>query len=657
MPKSLLSTRSAPKSDFNLSHSATPVLLLENMMTAHPLKFLERVRQGILLADGAMGTLLHRSGISMDECFDAMNLQDPDAVLNVHRQFLAAGADLIETNTFGANRFKLTDHGYEHQVAEINAAAVRLAKQAIAEAQTTQDRALYIGGAVGPLGIRLAPFGRVRLEQAYAAFHEQIAALVQAGVDVIVLETFTDLFEIEQAIKATRAVNANIPIIASMTFTRDDRTLYGDAPREVAQRLSEFGADVIGVNCSGGPSQLARIGQIMRAVEPDALISVMPNAGFPEYVNGRVMYPATPAYFGDYALAFRNGGMNIIGGCCGTTPDHIRAMHDALENPDHQPIIVISSSEHTGHDIMPTNQQPTPLAQKLAADKFVFTVEMAPPRSFTSQKVIAAAQMLKEAGIDMINVSDSPRARMRMSPWAVCHLIQDRLQMDTTLHFPTRGRNLLRVQGDLLAAHALDIRNIFVVMGDPTNIGDYPDAYDKYDIVPSGLVKLIKQNLNAGKDQAGNSIGQPTTFFVGTALNLCPPDIDAEIKTLRKKIEAGADFALTQTVFDPPRVRRFLNRYEELHGKLTLPILAGMLPLYGARHAAFLHNEVPGIVIPDPIMKRIAAAGDQAPQTGIEIACELLRDLRGMVQGAYLMPPFAKYEMAAEIVEHMMQPV
>ncbi|MBX3085873.1 MAG: bifunctional homocysteine S-methyltransferase/methylenetetrahydrofolate reductase [Anaerolineae bacterium] len=624
-------------------------------MTKKP-TLLERLKHCVLLADGAMGTLLHRSGISMDECFDAMNLQDPDAVLTVHRQFLAAGAELLETNSFGANRFKLTDHGYESQVAEINAAAVRLAKQAIAEVQNTGDRVFYVGGAVGPLGIRLAPFGRTQPEQAYAAFHEQISALIGAGVDVIVLETFTDLHEIEQAIKAARAINPNIPVLASMTFTRDDRTLYGDAPREVAQSLTEFGADVIGVNCSGGPSQLARIGQIMRAVEPDVLISVMPNAGFPEYINGRVMYPATPAYFGDYALAFRNGGMNIIGGCCGTTPDHIRAMREALDNPDRQPIIVLPSPGQNGHEFAATDEQPTPLAQKLAAGKFVFTVEMAPPRSFTAQKVIAAAQMLRDAGADMINVSDSPMARMRMSPWAVCHLIQDRLQMDTTLHFPTRGRNLLRVQGDLLAAHALDIRNIFVVMGDPTNIGDYPEAYDKYDIVPSGLVKLIKRSLNVGKDQAGNSIGQPTSFFVGTALNLCPPDIDAEIKTLRKKIEAGADFALTQTVFEPPKVRHFLDRYEELHGKLTLPILVGMLPLYGARHAAFLHNEVPGIVIPDPIMKRITAAGDQAPQVGIEIACELLRELDGMVQGAYLMPPFAKYEMAAEIVEHLLQP-
>ncbi|MFN8418633.1 MAG: methylenetetrahydrofolate reductase [Anaerolineae bacterium] len=292
----------------------------------------------------------------------------------------------------------------------------------------------------------------------------------------------------------------------------------------------------------------------------------------------------------------------------------------------------------------------------MSKGKFVFTVEMAPPRSFTAQKVIASAQMLQEAGVDYINVPDSPMARMRMSPWAMCHLIQDRLQVETILHFPTRGRNLLRVQGDLLAAHALGIRNIFVVMGDPTNIGDYPEANDKYDIVPSGLIKLIKQNLNSGKDQAGNSIGQPTTFLVGTALNMGAADLDTEIKTLQKKLEAGADFALTQTIYDPKKVELFIKRYEQLHGTFRLPILMGVLPLYGARHAAFLHNEVPGIEIPDSIRKRISDGGDVAPHIGIEIASELIRDLRGMVNGAYLMPPFGKYDMAAGIIEAAKQP-
>src|SRR5581483_669853 len=380
----------------------------------------------------------------------------------IHRAYIDAGAELIETNTFSANRFKLANQGQAEQLAAINRAAVELARRVVDAA----FKPVYIAGSVGPLGVRLAPYGRIQPEQAFDAFREQIAALAEAGADLIILETFTDLNEITEAVKAVRAVNPSLPVIASMTFTRDDRTLFGDAPREVANALVAAGADVIGVNCSGGPSQLARIAQIMRAVEPDALLSIMPNAGFPETVSGRVMYPATPEYFGEYAAAFADIGVSVIGGCCGTTPDHINEMRQVLDRPRRTPSPLITIPTMNGHDHLASPEQPTELARKLAAGKFVATVEMAPPRSFTAQKVIASAQMLQEAGADVVNISDSPMARMRMSPWAVCHLIQDRLKMETVLHFPTRGRNLLRVQGDLLAAHALNVRNLFVVMGD-----------------------------------------------------------------------------------------------------------------------------------------------------------------------------------------------
>ncbi len=613
---------------------------------------LERLKQQPLLADGAMGTMLHQTGVPMNTCFDLLNLTDPARVANIHRAFIDAGAELIETNTFSANRFKLAGYGAADQVAAINSTAVKLAQRVI----EASFKPVYIAGSVGPLGIHLAPYGRIQPEQAFDAFREQIGALAEAGAQAIILETFTDLNEITQAVKAARATARNIPVIASMTFTRDDHTLYGDAPNEVANALAEAGADVIGVNCSGGPSQLARIAQIMRAVEPDMSISVMPNAGFPERVGGRVMYPATPEYFGDYAIAFRDLGVALIGGCCGTTPDHIREMRHALDTPGRAQTLIVPLTITDGHEQALSPEQPTELAQKLAAGKFVFSVEMAPPRGFNAQKVIASAQMLQEAGVDVVNISDSPMARMRMSPWAACHLIQDRIKVETILNFPTRGRNLLRVQGDLLAAHALNVRNIFVVMGDPTRIGDYPEAHDNYDVVPSGLIKLIKKSLNVGVDQAGNAIGQPTSFMAGCALNMGAQDIDQEIKTLHKKIEAGADFAITQTIFDAAVVERFLKHYEAQHGKLTLPILVGVLPLYGARHAAFLHNEVPGINIPENIRTRLGAAGDSAPQTGIAVAQELLRDLRGMVQGVYLMPPFGKYEIAAEIIETVAQP-
>jgi homocysteine S-methyltransferase len=609
---------------------------------------LDRLAQGSLLADGAMGTTLHAAGVPMDACFDALNLTDPARVAAVHRAFLAAGASLVETNTFGANHYKLRTHSLTDSVTAINRAAVEIARKVAAE---FPDRDIYVAGAVGPLGIRIAPYGRLQPEQAFDAFREQIAALHEAGADAILLETFTDLHEIDQAIRAARSVDPKMPVIASMTFTRDERTVLGDSPREVAESLLEAGADVIGVNCSAGPSQIARIARAMRSAQPNALISAMPNAGFPESINGRVMYPATPEYFGDYALTVRDLGVALIGGCCGVLPEHIAAMRTALDRPaDHAARITVVG-ELSQPLLSAINEQPTDLARKLAAGQFVVTVEMAPPRGFATEKALAAARLLHDAGVDTVDVSDSPRSRMRMSPWAVCHAIQTQIGMDTILHFPTRGRNLLRVQGDLLAAHALGVRNIFVVMGDPTNIGDYPDAHDTYDVVPSGLIKLIKKQLNTGLDQAGNSIGQPTTFSVGCALNMGAPDLDQEIKTLQKKIEAGADFALTQSVYEPSVVEIFLKRYRELHGDLALPVLVGVLPLYGARHAAFLHNEVPGISIPDAVRSQIDAAGDVAPQVGVALAAELLNNLAGMVQGAYLIPPFGRFDMAAEIMD------
>ncbi len=615
------------------------------MTRSQLLPFLERLKRGVVLADGAMGTLLHQRGAPFDACFDALNLTAPEQVQTIHQAYIAAGAEVIETNTFGANRFKLGQHNRAAEVAAINHAGVALARAAVG------NEPIYIAGSVGPLGVRLAPYGRVSTEQAFEAFYEQIAALILGGVDLIILETFTDLAEIAEAVRAARAANPSVPVVASVTLTRDSTTIYGDPPREIARALAATGADVIGVNCSSGPSQLARVAQVLRAAQPELPIAVMPNAGYPETVNGRVMYPAAPNYFGDYAVTLRGIGVRLIGGCCGTTPEHIHAMRTALQAPDRVPHITISAAEPSISPTDPSQNAPTRLAQKLAAGKFVTTVEMAPPRSFNAQKVLAAAQMLQEAGVDCIDVSDSPMARMRMSPWAVCHLIQAQLGMETILHFPTRGRNILRVQSDLLGAHALDVRNILVLMGDPTSIGDYPEANDKYDIVPSGLITLIKHKLNSGQDQAGNSIGQPTAFTVGCALNLTPQDVDDEIERLRKKIEAGADFAMTQSVYEPHKVEQFLKRHEELYGPLTLPILVGILPLYGARHAAFLNNEVPGISIPESLMRRISAAGDVAPAVGVQIAAEILRDLHGMVQGAYIIPPFGKYEMAAEIVE------
>ena len=608
-------------------------------------KFLELLSSQTLLADGAMGTMLHTRGVGFDKCFDELNITNPAAVAEVHREYIEAGAQLIITNTFGANRFKLSKHGLEEDVKEINHKGVELAIRVVA----ASFKDVLVAGDVGPLGVRIAPYGRVQLEEAREAFAEQIQALADAGADVIVIETMSDIYEIREAIKAAREV-CDLPIVASVTFTRDDRTLLGDHPAKVARKLNEAGADVIGVNCSGGPAQLLRILKQMSQTVPDGRFWVKPNAGWPEQVGGRIMYPADAEYFADYALSFREAGACIVGGCCGTTPQHIAAMRKVLDTApqiDQTHIVVLPQEDL----IEEAQEQPTKFAQKLTDGGFAISVEMDPPRGLSTHKLIAGASLLADAGADVINVADSPMARMRMSAWAVCDVVQRQVGVETTLHFPTRGRNLLRVQGDLLAAHALGIRNVFVVMGDPTSIGDYPEAMDNYDLVPSGLIKLIQQGFNAGVDHSGTSIGQPTNFFVGAALNLCPPDIDTEIKNLHRKIKAGADFFLTQPVYNPNDGPRVIEAYEAKHGKLKQPILAGVLPLVSVRHANFLHHEVPGIFIPDDMRKRIEAAGEDGAKAGVEIAVELANQFKDWAGGVYIMPQFHKYDMVAEIIE------
>jgi homocysteine S-methyltransferase len=475
----------------------------------------------------------------------------------------------------------------------------------------------------------------------------------------------TDLYEVREAVRAAREA-CDLPVVASVTFTRDDRTLLGDDPAKVAQVLAEENADVIGVNCSGGPSQLLRILRQMRQAVPMRVADasppeeggrqhfwVKPNAGWPEQVGGRIMYPADAEYFGAYALAFCEAGASIVGGCCGTTPAHIAAMRSALdahpEGCSASTIEFIAPSELEEGEL--TTEQPSPLAQKIADGKFSIAVEMSPPRGLSTHKLIAGASLLAEAGADVVNVADSPMARMRMSAWAVCDVIRRQVGVDTTLHFPTRGRNLLRVQGDLLAAHALGIRNVFVVMGDPTAIGDYPEAMDNYDLVPSGLIKLIKQGFNAGLDHSGASIGQPTNFYVGAALNLCPPDPEREIKNLHRKVLSGADFFLTQPIYRPEDGPRLLEQYEARYGSLIKPVLAGLLPLVSTRHANFLHNEVPGVFIPDQALARIEAAGEQGARVGVELAVELVEEIKGWASGVYIMPQFHRYDMVAEIIE------
>ena len=601
--------------------------------------------------DGAFGTVLHGRGIPIDQSFDAVNLTNPALVADIHRGYIDAGSAVIETTTIGATQFKLAEHGLQQQVAEINHAAVAIARRVIAGS----FRDVLLAGSVGPLGVRLAPLGRVSVAEAQAAFREQIAALVEAepaGVDLLIIETMSDIKEVEAAVKAAREVAPDRPVIAQMTFTRDDKTLLGYPPDVLATHLAKLDVDAVGINCSGGPAQVLRLIGVVRQLAPDVAVSAAPNAGWPEQMaGGRVMYPATPDYFADYARAFVEAGVNLIGGCCGTTAAHVRAMRQALDTPGHSshamPEIHVASRAQRR---VAAGGEPTRLAQHLAAGRLILTVEMDPPKGAGAERLLAGARMLREAGANFLNIADSPLARMRMSAWAAAYLVQKDVGLEAVLHFPTRGRNLLRIQGDLLAAHAMGIRNLFVAMGDPTRIGDYPEAMDSYDIVPTGLIELIKKQFNQGQDKAGMSIDQPTSFVVGCALSLTPKDVDAELRLLHKKVQHGADFALTQPVFDPAAALAFLEKYRSTYGEPPLPILAGIKPLYNSRNAEFLHHEVPGITIPEALRERMRQA--QKPQAeGVVIAREIAAVLRPHVAGFYFMPAFGRYDLVADVLD------
>ena len=610
--------------------------------------FISRLRERPFLFDGAMGTLLHSRGVPMDTSFDGINLTQPAVVADIHRAYIDAGADIIETNSFGANRYKLAEYGLQNQVREINRAAVNIARRVIDSA----FREVWLAGSVGPLGVRLAPLGRVPLTEAAEAFHEQIEALLTDGIDLLVLETMSDLYEIETAVSVARELAPDLPIVAQMTFTRDDRTLLGHSPNVVAQRLAALDVDVIGVNCSGGPAQVLRLLLMMRQTAPDRLLAAAPNAGWPEQTErGRVLYPATPDYFGQYTRALVEAGAVLVGGCCGTNEAHIAAMRYALDHPGPSPIplpviqVVTQVDKKTA-----VLDAPTKLAENLVNGRYVVTIEMSPPKGVATQRLIEGAHMLKEAGANLLNLADSPLARMRMSAWAAAHLVQKTVGLETVLHFPTRGRNLLRIQGDLLAAYAMGIRNLFVTMGDPTKIGDYPEAMDSYDIVPTGLIHLIKQQFNSGLDKAGNSIDQPTNFTVGCALNLTPADPEREMTLLRRKIRNGADFALTQPVFDPAAAKQFVDLYEATYEEKMLPLIVGVKPLYNGRNAEFLHHEVPGMSIPEPLRDRMTDASDPQ-QEGVAIAQEILLQLRPFTQGVYFMPAFGRYDLVANVMD------
>ncbi len=604
---------------------------------------------GPLLADGGMGTSLIEQGEPVGTCFELLNVESPERIVSIHRTFIHAGADVILTNTFGGNRNRLDVHGLAARAGELNRAAAALAREAGAR---------FVAGSIGPLGVRLAPYGRVRPEDAFAAYREQAVALAEGGVDLLIIETQTDLLEMEQALGAAREGAPGVAVAVSATFTKDDRTLLGSSPVQVAERLAELGADAIGANCGEGPAQLLRVIRSMRPAAGVVPLVARPNAGGPTQVGGRFVYPATPEYLAEHARAFLDVGVSIIGGCCGTGPAHTLAIAEAIRVRTPRARVIVASEVDESEDGPRPAATRTVLESKLVSGDFVVAVEMEPPRSFDVGTLVAAAETLASAGTDVIDVADSPMAKMRMSAWAACRLIQER-GIETVLHFPTRGRNLLRLQGDLLGAAALGIRNLFVCVGDPVTIGDYPQGSNNVDVTATGLLALVNQGFNEGRDRAGSSIGEPTSFFSGAAVAPNASDLERECRLLIRKVDAGARFLLSQPVYDVDALRRLRKMFERVAGRpLDVPILAGVLPIHSERHADFLHNEVPGVVIPQRVRDRLRSAGGDGWREGLAMALELIEELRADgVAGIYQMPQFGRFDRAAEVVEAVRSPI
>ncbi|TMI79707.1 MAG: bifunctional homocysteine S-methyltransferase/methylenetetrahydrofolate reductase [Bacillati bacterium ANGP1] len=605
----------------------------------HPL--LARLDGGPLLCDGAMGTLLYERGVPYDRCFDALNLTDRERVLNVHLDYLRAGAEMIETNTFGANAVKLDAHDLGNRVRDVNWHGAKIAK----EARDIIGRAIWVAGSVGPLGKPVAPFGRISAAEARDVFRAQIDALVEGGVDALVLETFTDLDELLEAVRAARA-SCDLPVIAQMSFTDDGRTRYGHGPAEVVAGLEQAGVDVIGANCSVGPVPMLEVIQRMASLTRRPL-SAQPNAGFPALVDGRYLYLSSPTHLAAYARKMVEAGAVVIGGCCGTTPAHISAIGQAIADLRPAPFrAVLPEAPGRAEPIAPPVDQPTQLAEKLGRT-FVISVEVDPPKGLDATKDLDGARLLKEAGADVIDVGDSPIGRIRMGALAMCYLIQQQVGIETIIHFTTRDRNLMGVQADLIGAHALGVRNILALTGEPPR-GDYPNVTAVFDVDSVGLVRIIRR-FNEGQDLAGRSIGRPARFLIGCALDMNPETLDREVPRLERKLEAGADFFMTQPVYEPET----LDGFERRVGKLPVPVLLGILPLQSFRHAEFLHNEVPGITIPRWVRDRMQAAGAEGREEGLRLGRELLGALLGRIDGAYFMPSFGRYELVATLVREV----
>jgi homocysteine S-methyltransferase len=609
-----------------------------------------------------MGTVLYARGVFINRCYDELNLSDPALILAVHEEYLQSGAEILETNTFGANRFRLGRHGLAGRTVEINEAGVRIARQAAEHLKDKQAGDAWVAGSVGPLGVHLEPLGKTGLEEARAAFVEQISALASAGADMLMIETMPALNEAREALLAAKEAAPELPVFVMVTVDDDGNCLDGSSPALAATQLTEWGADAIGCNCSTGPATVLTAIEAMRAVTSLPL-AAMPNAGMPRAVEGRNIYLCSPEYMASFARKAIKAGAQYVGGCCGTTPNHIRAMKSAIRAVDAQTrnearansgveVQGVSAAEKT------TEIPPAPLAERsrigalLAEGKFVTLVEIVPPKGIDCIKEIEGARLLASLGVHAINVPDSPRASARMSAQSLCIQIQQHTGIETVLHYTCRDRNVLSIQSDLLGASSIGLHNILCLTGDPPKLGNYPDATAVFDVDAIGLVNIVRR-LNHGLDIGGNSIGASTNFTIGVAANPGVPDIEQELRRFAWKVEAGAEYAITQPVFDLRLLESFLRRIEEFR----IPVIAGIWPLTSLRNAEFMRTDL-RVSMPEAVMLRMAQAEspEAARAEGIQIAREMLADSQPMVQGVQVSAPFGRYALAADVIASVLPP-
>ncbi|HEY7589482.1 MAG TPA: bifunctional homocysteine S-methyltransferase/methylenetetrahydrofolate reductase [Candidatus Limnocylindrales bacterium] len=641
-------------------------------------RFTGRLAAGPLLGDGAMGTLLHSRGIPQRACLDELATTRPDLVGAIHREYLDAGADIIETATFGANRIRLAGFGLEAEAHRFNRRAAQVAR----EARDVAGRDALVGGSIGPLGAPTRELVHLDDAKVRAAYREQIDGLLEGGVDLFIIETHTDVAHLLLAIEEARAA-ANLPIVAELTFGEDLVLPDGTTPEAAAIALAVANVEAIGVNCGAGPKACLEALEAMDRWlgagngSPSPARSIMPNAGLPQRIEGKFVYAAPPEYFAGMVPRFVEAGARIVGGCCGTTPEHIGAMRaalDAVTAADQRARARASGTLGPMPGAVETPPTPrAPIAERMAAvagdgdelaptglltklreGRFVISVEIDPPRSIRIERTIEAARLLRDAGVDLVNISDSAMARVRMGAMAVAFGIQHDLDLECLVHFTTRDRNLMAIESELLGAHALGVRNIIALTGDPPRVGAYPTGTGVWDVDSIGLVEILAR-LNRGEDQAGSPIGQRAGFTIACALDPTAADARTEWDRLERKIEAGAHLVMTQPLYGREQVDAMFVEARRRFGSggFPLPVLLGVLPLQSSRHAEFLHNEVPGITIPEPIRAAMRDAGERGAEVGLEMSLELLEGVESLVAGTYIMPSFGRYEQCAELVRRI----